>query len=371
MEKKRVIIAGQLPPPQGGQNILIAEILDQLRRDDRFETVHWPFFFSRDLATMRRASFGKIAELIRCLWRLIRIRIAGHVDLLLYPAGGLHFVPIVRDICLLPFARLVSRKLIVQFHAAGIAEKMRKPNIFHRILALLMRRADSAIVMTNYNRIDPESLGMRKIDILPIRLRDEFKSAFSQRDPCRILYLGHLCPDKGTPDLLEAFQSVVRDYPDLRLELVGEPLFPYDWETLEMDVDRFGIEKALDISGVLTGEEKWRAFGRASLFVFPTMAPYESFGLVLAEAMMFSLPIFATDWRGNRDVLGESPGGILFPTTDSLAKQIERAMREALARRSEWESWGVKNRQRFESHFKQSDAHSDYSDYVRHVLSTT
>jgi len=368
VEKKRVIVAGQLPPPQGGQNIMIAQILDQLQRDTGFETLHWPFFFSRNLNTMRRASVGKIVELIRCLWRLLRIRIAGPIDLLFYPAGGPHLVPVIRDICLLPFARLASRKLVIQFHAAGIAEKLKKPGIIYQFLALLMRRADGAIVMTAYNRIDPESVGIRKIDIIPIRLKDEsttVPTGFSRREPLRILYVGHLCPDKGTPALLEAFGNVLRDFPDLRLELVGEPLVPYDWETLEMDAERLGLQKALYLSGVLTGAEKWQAFERAGLFVFPTMAPYESFGLVLVEAMMFSLPIVATDWRGNRNVLGDANGGIVFPADDPLAGRIDRAMRDALAHQSEWPAWGARNRQRFESHFQLNETDRDYGDFVR------
>jgi glycosyltransferase involved in cell wall biosynthesis len=371
VKKKRIVIAGQLPPPQGGQNIMIARILEELRADISFETVHWAFFFSRDLNTVRRASFGKIIQLILCLWRLLRIRIGGPIDLLLYPAGGPHLVPIIRDICLLPFVRLASRRLVIQFHAAGIAEKLRKPRLVHRVLALVARQADAAIVMSDYNRIDPESLGIRKIYTIPHRLKDEFagiKNVSPQRESNRVLYVGHLCPDKGTPALLAAFGKVLRDYPNLRLELVGEPLVPYDWETLEMHARGLGIEAALDLSGVLTGTEKWQAFERASLFIFPTIAPYESFGLVLVEAMMFGLPILATDWRGNRDVLGDSPGGIVFPAEAPLASRVEQAIREAVARRSEWPLWGAKNRQRFESHFQLSNARLDYVDFVRQTL---
>ena len=349
---------------------MVAQILNELRRDSSFETVHWPFLFSRDLSTLRRATFSKIIGLVRCLWQLLRIRMAGDVDLLLYPSGGPHFVPIVRDICLVPFARLASKRLVVQFHAAGIAEKLKSPSIFHRILVWIMRRADSAIVMTNYNRIDPESLGIREVDILPIRIRDEARGEFSRSEP-RLLYVGHLCPDKGTPDLLAAFRNVLRDYPDLRLQLVGEPLVPYDWRMLQRGVEQLGIEKAVDLSGVLTGAEKWRAFERAGIFIFPTVAPYESFGLVLAEAMMFGMPILATDWRGNRDVLGSTPGGIVFSPQKPLAAQIEQALREALTRRSEWESWGRQNRERFESHFRQEQTQSDYVEFARRQLAAT
>ena len=113
MNKKRVIVAGQLPPPVHGQNILIEQILSELRREKSFETLHWPFSFSRDLNTLRRVRVGKIVELIRVLWRLLLIRMAGSIDLMLYPVGGPHLVPIIRDICLLPFVRMASSKLVI------------------------------------------------------------------------------------------------------------------------------------------------------------------------------------------------------------------------------------------------------------------
>jgi glycosyltransferase involved in cell wall biosynthesis len=84
--------------------------------------------------------------------------------------------------------------------------------------------------------------------------------------------------------------------------------------------------------------------------------------------MMFGLPILATDWRGNRDVLGDSPGGIVFPADAPLATRVEQAIREAVARRSEWPLWGVKNRQRFECYFQLSNARLDYVNFVRRTL---
>jgi glycosyltransferase involved in cell wall biosynthesis len=370
VKKKRVIIAGQVPPPIHGQNILIGQILDELRSADDFETIHWPFSFSRDLNSLRRIRFGKVIELIRAFWRLLRIRLSGPIDLMLYPAGGPHLVPIIRDICLLPAARLLSGRLVIQFHAAGLAESMRRSTIFHRLLMSLMRRADSAIVMTNFNRIDPESVGIRKIDVIPIRITDEFRNDFVQRDALRILYVGHLCPDKGTPALLAGFAPVAHAFPQLTLELVGEPLLPYDASTLRDEINRLGIEKQVVVSGVLVASEKWRAFGRANIFIFPTVAPFESFGIVLAEAMMFSLPILATDWRGNKDVLGESPGLILFSPKD-LPARIEETLRIVLARRNEWEGWERQSRLRYEQCFKQNPADRDYIELVRRLLAAT
>jgi glycosyltransferase involved in cell wall biosynthesis len=90
-------------------------------------------------------------------------------------------------------------------------------------------------------------------------------------------------------------------------------------------------------------------YSSAGLFIFPSVAPYESFGLVLAEAMMWGLPIVASDWKANREVVG--PGeNFIFPPgrTENLSKAIVTAAKE----RARWPIIGFQNRQRYVSQYK-------------------
>lgn len=349
---------------------MIAKIIAQLKSDEGMEVIHWPFLFSRTVDRMRGFSLGKAFELVVCLSRLFKIRFAGRIDLLIFPAGGPQLVPVVRDILLLPFARLTSRRLIIQFHAAGIADKLQNSGFPYRLAAMLMRRADAAVVMTDYNRVDPRRVGIPKIHVLPHRISDAAGEHLPRNRPDRgprLLYVGHLCADKGTQPLLQAFSAIRRDFPSASLELVGEPLPPYNWTQLRADISQLGIQEHVCLAGVLNGDEKWEAFRRAGLFVFPSVAPYESFGLVLIEAMMFSLPVVVSDWRGNKDVVGEAPGGVLFPIGGNLKRELEDAVRHAFSRSAEWEAWGMRNRQRYEALFRSDAGTSDYAHLARNI----
>jgi glycosyltransferase involved in cell wall biosynthesis len=115
-----------------------------------------------------------------------------------------------------------------------------------------------------------------------------------------------------------------------------------------------GLDDCVELPGVLSGAAKWREFARADLFIFPSVAPYESFGLVLVEAMMWSLPIVATDWRGNREVFteGDKPGGICFPPGEQLAGDLEQAIEQALQAKDRWIEWGALNRDLYERRYK-------------------
>ncbi len=348
--KPRIVIAGQVPPPQGGQNVMIARMLEAFRADGRFECEHLAFHFTPDFKDVRRGSVRKFFELLKVIWRLFALRLRGRIDLLIYPAGGPQTVPIVRDILLLPWVLLLARRVALQFHAAGIADRFAKRGgILRTLLAPLYRRCDVAVVMTEFNRRDPEFFGIRKIEVIPHRLPDEFDPALVRKNPAqlRLLYVGHLCPDKGTPSLLRAFKTIADRDPSAVLELVGECLPPFSDDLLRAQIQELGIEGRVELPGVLTGRAKSGAFGRADLFVFPSVAPYESFGLVMVEAMMWGLPIIATDWRGNRDVLGGDFEGICHARGEDPVASLAAALADACDGLRRKTAWTGRNRQLF------------------------
>jgi glycosyltransferase involved in cell wall biosynthesis len=251
----------------------------------------------------------------------------------------------------------------LQFHAAGIADRFAAGGgLLCAAIAWLYRRCYAGVVMTEFNRRDPEFFGLRNIEVIPHRLPDEFDPALLRKNPdrLRLLYVGHLCPDKGTPELLRAFKTVADREPAVVLELVGETLTPLSDDRLRAEIRELGLEGRVELPGVLTGRAKLEAFGRADLFVFPSVAPYESFGLVMVEAMMWGLPIVATDWRGNRDVLGREFEGICHPVGDDLAASIAHALIAAIQKLRGKSAWTGRNRQLFLDRFSFDAATFDF-----------
>ena len=369
--KPRVVIAGQVPPPYGGQNVMIARILAELRQTPGYETAHLAFGFSPTFKTVRQGNVKKLWELVKVLARLLRVRLGGPIDVLIYPVGGPQTVPIIRDILLLPWILLAARRVVLHFHAAGVADRFAtRRGLLGSLLAWLYRRADTALVMTEFNQRDPAAFGVGRIFVRPHKLPDTFDASALKKSRAmpRILALGHICPDKGTPALLRAFAGIAQRNKSVRLELVGECLPPMNDESLHGLLRELGIEDRVDLPGVLTGRDKQEAFGRATVFAFPSVAPYESFGLVMVEAMMWSLPIVATDWRGNRDVLGDSFEGICFQIGEDLAVSLESALEIALTKALAAPSWGEMNRRIYENNYRADAESADYATLLPSLL---
>jgi glycosyltransferase involved in cell wall biosynthesis len=365
-----VVIAGQTLPPTGGQNVMIARLLDNLRRDDRWRTKHLDFRFTPSFSTVRQASLAKVWELLKVYGRLFRLSLRhGRVDLLIYPSGGPQTVPMVRDILLLPFVRVVTKRLWVQFHAAGIGDRLRQRNgVLERLLKIVYDGVDEAIVMTAYNRCDPVALGITEVEVIPHRLKDENPDEklpdFSQK-PLRILHAGHLYDLKGTPQLIEAFGRIASGYPEWRLILMGEFLPPYSEDECRAKCRELGIEKRVEILGVLRGEEKAAQFRSSQLFVFASIAPYESFGLVMTEAMMWGLPMLVSNWRGNREVAGDAAE--YFETGPLMEKNLADEMSVLLADKSKLLALAERSRARFASEFSENG--SKYRQLVASLIS--
>lgn len=367
-----IVIAGQTPPPTGGQNVMIARLLEDLGSDARWRTEHLNFRFTPSFSIVRQANLAKVWELLKVYGRLFRLFLRhGRVDLLIYPSGGPQTVPMVRDIVLLPFVRLVTKRLWVQFHAAGVAYRLQRGNgILERLLKVVHANVDGAIVMTDYNRCDPMALGIAEIEVIPHRLKDENPNAQLpdfQRKPMRILHAGHLYDLKGTPQLLEAFGRVANEYPEWRLVLMGEFLPPYSEDECRKRCRELGIEQKVEILGVLKGEEKTVQFGASQLFVFASIAPYESFGLVMTEAMMWGLPMLVSDWRGNREVAGDA--ALYFDTGPSMEKNLADAMSGLLTDKSKLLALAERSRARFASEFSENG--SKYRQLVASLISET
>ena len=353
----RIVVAGQMPPPYGGQNLNIERVFNILRGTERHGVEHWKFDFKPPRASAHRTIFAKVAELVPVLVRLVRLRAQGRTDYILYPTGGHCPGPNLRDVLLLPIACLVADWVCVHFQAAGQATVLANfPSPLRWLLKAAHRMCFGAIVLTEFGRQDAEALGHRRIAVIPNAVEDrasQFTERKSETDPV-LLSVAQLCPDKGTPALLEACAQLQASGRRFRLRLVGECLYPYSEKELRETISRLGLSETVEWHGLLHGQELAEAYRTSDLFISNTVAPYESCGLVLIEAMMWGLPVVITDWRANAEVLGQSEsaaGGICFPIGSDLATSLANAVDEAFGHQEQWVAWGLRNRERYENFF--------------------
>lgn len=147
-----------------------------------------------------------------------------------------------------------------------------------------------------------------------------------------ILFVGRLEKRKGFKYLLQAFSLVKRVLPKARLLVVGA----YDEKdkmSFLLYARRHRIED-VEFIGYVSEEELPRYYRTCDVFCAPSTG-FESFGMVLLEAMAAGKPIVASDIAGYRTVLQDKKEGLLVEPEDeqALAMAILRLLENPPLRR--------------------------------------
>ncbi|MFN8454681.1 MAG: glycosyltransferase family 4 protein [Anaerolineae bacterium] len=129
-------------------------------------------------------------------------------------------------------------------------------------------------------------------------------------DPLTILFVGRLDRRKGFVYLLEAFWRLKPHYPQLRLRVVG-PFTAQESQSYQRCVQAHGVTD-VEFVGYVPPEELPTFYHQAHIFCAPSMG-FESFGIVLLEAMAAGVPVIASDIAGYRTLIVDGQEGLLTP----------------------------------------------------------
>jgi glycosyltransferase involved in cell wall biosynthesis len=321
MKSLSIIVVGQTPPPFGGQAIMIQRMLDL--EIPGVEMNHVPMRFSRQMREVGRFRASKLIEGLRIVASIVATRFRTGAQVLYYPPAGPNLAPVLRDLVILISTRWMFRRVVFHFHAAGLGEFLgRTPAILRSLAGWAYASPDLAIETAHGAPRDGAAIRAKRSVVVWCGVEDaaaEFDPrARSQTRRCRILFAGVLREDKGVTDLIDACAVLLNQGVDFECQLMGAP----DSEEMQARVlariNENRLEGHVRFLGTLTGPAKWQAFQEADIFCFPTFFASESFGLVAVEAMSFSLPVVATEWRGLADIVTDEVG-VIVPIRDPVA----------------------------------------------------
>ena len=164
--------------------------------------------------------------------------------------------------------------------------------------------------------------------------------AFRQRHHLHgrvLLYTGRLAMNKHLESVIRLLPELVKEFPDLTFAAVGEDHGQLAaWRELS---HKLGVERHVFFLGHLSRGELVEAYRACDAYVLPS--DYESFGIVLLEAMACGKPVVATRVGGTSDIVTDRETGLLVPFGDDAAlKQAllsvlgDEALRRALGQRA-------------------------------------
>ncbi len=144
-----------------------------------------------------------------------------------------------------------------------------------------------------------------------------------------ILFVGRLDERKGFSTLLEAFLQIKSAYPHLRLKVVG-PFEANACQAYETLIQNRGFSRdVVDFVGYVSPKELPPVYHSADIFCAPSQG-FESFGIVLLEAMAAGLPIVASNITGYRAIVTHNEEGYLVPPShpEALAQALRNLLED-------------------------------------------
>lgn len=126
-----------------------------------------------------------------------------------------------------------------------------------------------------------------------------------------ILNVGRLHYQKGQKYLIKVFSFIKKEYPDLKLVILGKG--ELEEELIEL-LEQYQLKDSVFLLGFVENPEIY--FEKAEFFVFSSL--YEGFGNALIEAMSFGLPVISTDCDfGPKEILTSDYNGVVNEMTCS------------------------------------------------------
>jgi phosphatidyl-myo-inositol alpha-mannosyltransferase len=147
---------------------------------------------------------------------------------------------------------------------------------------------------------------------------------YLEPDYFNLLFVGHAqFKRKGLIYLLEAYRTLKKEYPQLRLIVTGTK---WAGATPPVALDHIDAQDVMYL-GTVSDEDLIRLYQTVDIFCAPSIGN-ESFGIVLIEAMAAGVPIVTTKIDGYMSVVTDNHDAVLVPPKDSNA--LARAIKQLI-----------------------------------------
>lgn len=174
-----------------------------------------------------------------------------------------------------------------------------------------------ATAENEYN--DIRKLGFRQpIAIIPNGVDIKLSNLNFNKKKNKILFLSRIHPKKGILELLYSWQNVSKIFPDWHLDIAGPDNNGYlnEMKNLSKELKL----KNVSFLGPLYDEYKEKKYLESKLFVLPSHS--ENFGMVIAEALSYGLPVITTKNTPWNLLAKKNAGECIDLSINNLTKSI-------------------------------------------------
>lgn len=297
---------------------MIKAMVDGL--DGRLDYELVPMRFSREVDENGDFGVKKLLHLVSLTFQVVQLLVKYPGSTLYYPPAPPKWTTVLRDLVFLSLVRPFAGKTVFHFHAYGLGDFFQSHSLLNKV-SWAFKRPDVAIILGELCRKDAEVVGARRIVTIPYGIDVPVVEASVERndDAFRILFVGLHIESKGILDLLDTAHKLKASGANFKIHTVGPWKNRKIRDAFETRQRELELEDYVIYCGELMGDPLWTEYAAADILFFPTFFEFETFGIVVLEAMAYGLPVVASDWRGPGDVVVNGVTGFICPVHDAGA----------------------------------------------------
>ena len=215
-------------------------------------------------------------------------------------------------------ARLLGKKVILDFVGGGILGKLNKVNVY------LLRLFKNILVPTAFFENAFKEKGV-ECSVFPNIVRIErFSNQKKPGEYATLLAAKSLEKYSSVDDLIRSYAIIKKKIPNVTLKIAGDGPEKGNLQKLVSDLALTGVE----FIGNIPHEEMPDLLKSTTVLIHGTKL--ESFGIVLVEAMASGTPIVSTDVGGIPDIIEDGINGFLVSHGDyeSLANKVVNLLKD-------------------------------------------
>jgi len=265
----------------------------------------------------------------------------------------------------------LDRPTYRQNHVAKVIEGERwLLNHSNRILANsreVLREIDTAYQLDldhdkSRVRVVPHGIADSHIDLEPVQ------EPLARENVISVLFVGRVETRKGLDQLLRALLRLPRTGFKVNVNVVGS--WPTEHDSYAQKIKALARELAakrngvtVNFAGYASDEVLLEYYAGADIFVAPSR--FESFGLILIEAMRGGCPVIATNIGGMREIVDENTGFLIdVDDHEALAMRLENLITNSVLRKE----MGRAGRRKFEAEYTADKMALSLESYYRELL---
>lgn len=204
-------------------------------------------------------------------------------------------------------------------------------------LTNVLRKFDGIFVETNAMKNALQKQGLINVNVIPnckeLDILDEKNLIYNDDGMVAFCTFSRVMKEKGIADAVDAIININKKYgkPVCSLDIYGQiDKNQEEWFTQLQQT----FPKEVQYKGVVPFDQSTRVLKDYYALLFPTHYDGEGFAGTLIDAMAAGVPVVATDWKYNSEIIKEGKNGTIIKTGEKLEDVLCRILED----RDQWNS---------------------------------